>query len=307
MKFLKKLPFIFLLCFNFTQLWATENEELELSKDAVLKLYNLQMRTYEEILNLEFNQNQESLSLCAGVESLLSLSEIPEDLSSSYKKLLSYEKLCKASEEISQNFIKFVLKMSASEFEEFFKKAWIDESVPIRDPAPEEIKAWLKVREEIFANGNSNLPRRAALVKDNFYPYSHFKEGCPKNPYFWLLDEMIRFLLEENSEEKIQNISSFIVILFQKSEFVPLANNKEVQELYFSVWLADIIEWEKSEREKKIKTLQKIFEESESSWNKTASKFIEELYNKMNQEVNSSVNQQKSTIIGKLRNFFKKS
>jgi len=296
MKSLKKFPFILLLCFNFTQLWATENEKLEQFQETILNLYDSKMNVYKEVFSPELHQNQKSLhSLHPEIESFLSLSGNFEDPSSSYKKFetlpLLYEKLYKESEENSKKIIDFILEMDALKFEEFFKKLWINESALIEDLAPGEIEAWFEKRKKIFENGYSNLPGGEALMKDNFYPYSYFKEDCPKNPYFWLLDEMIQFLLKEESIKKLPHISECIIALLLSAKFVPLANNEKVQELYFSVWLADIIiEREGLEREeRKIKILEEVFKKAKGSWEENASKFIKELYDEMNQRVNSSV------------------
>jgi len=80
------------------------------------------------------------------------------------------------------------------------------------------------------------------------------------NPYYWLINEMIQFLLKEESirEEDFSHISKFINILFQKSALAPFATEEIVQAFYCGAWIKQA----NSELEK----LKSIFNQPENLW-----------------------------------------
>ena len=278
MKSLKKLPLIFLLFFNFIQLWAVENEKLDQFKKIILALYNSQMSIYKRILTQENYQDS---------------------------KLLS-----EASEKNSKKLMDTISKMDFLEFKESFEAAWTNKNEEIRNSNFWKLELylnnWYDDRVVVFLNACEEKDSEFTQIKlktlmiDEFYPCSQFLDQKSKeqyNPYFWLLDEMIQFLLIEKSTKKSLHISDCFNLLLRSSESVPLANNKLVQEIYGIIWINEVI-LEKT----KLERLKQIFTQSENSWIETGSKLLKDLKEGVDQEWNFLIPEQKTELKKQLEN-----
>jgi len=119
-----------------------------------------------------------------------------------------------------------------------------------------------KARKNIV-NGNIDQAnfRYTTSVVNGFYSNPSFipeEVYSQKNPYFWLLDEMIQFLLFKESA----HISECLKILLQNSVYIPLANLELVQEMLCTIWIEQAI------IENKLESLTRIFLDSDTVWGK---------------------------------------
>ena len=283
MKSLKKFSVIFLLIFSFTPLWAVENKKLDQFKETILDLYNSKMSIYKRILSQEVREVNQLLS---------------ED-----------EEFQKNSE----NLMSYISEMDVSEFKELFEEAWTNKNEEVKNSDSwklvSDVNQWYHYGVNALVNYSEErgptLARFIVLIADEFHPCSRFLDQNSEkqcNPYFWLLDEMIQFLLTEEPiiTEKSSHILKCINVLLGASEEVPLAGNEAVQEFYCTLWLHEIFS-EKKDLEK-LEVLKRVFIQSENPWKKTCSEFFKDLKERKEKKLKSLTLEQKAELKEKLKN-----
>jgi len=176
-----------------------------------------------------------------------------------------------------------ILRINIEEFQEICNQLWVSndhqksinlESLHIQNWYLHILDIISQARKDVI-NGEIDQAKfkYTNLVSFGFYSKSMQiieEVYSQKNPYFWLLDEMIQFFLSEESE----HISECLKILLQKSVYVPLANLESIQKILCTSWLEQAIL-----EDKKLESLTNIFMSSSTLWKKSYNTVFQKIEN----------------------------
>jgi len=282
MKALKKILLLLILSLSPMQLWAIEDEEPKNLQETILSLYKSASKIQKKILKQGFQQTSSHST------------SFNEEFIDSFFQGLSDTVINEALESLSQiskELIDIIETVEISEFKTFFENELAITDINSFDSHKSHfLGSWFQRTGPMFLSalkGNPSIRAKLQfklLFMDCFNPSFwslnengkelHYLKVLDANgeeksqllhPYFWLLDEMIQFLLKAESmkTEESLRILGCVNVLLQKSEFVPFANKELVQAFYCNVWIKQT-----SSKFENLGRLKDIFNQSKNSWRK---------------------------------------
>jgi len=280
MKPLRKIFLFLVLSLNPIQLWAVEDEEPKNLQEMILSLYKSAIEIHEKVLNQGFEQMRDRPEFFNKEFFDSIFQEISDPVVNDSIKSLS---------KISDDLIDILQSVEILEFEEFFKDELAVKHANFWDSFS-DLSLWYERARPVFSSaclGNQSIRKELQfklLFVDCFSPSfwsldKNGKELCYlkvldangeerfqlPNPYYWLMDEMIQFLLKKESMETEESlhILKCVDILLRKSRLIPFANRALVKAFYCDIWIRQtLLELEKLER------LESIFNQSKNAWTK---------------------------------------